>query len=502
MILIHSQSPFPPSFLGNGSSPGILHGLPWMEIRSVLVVGGDSNKLAALISSPAEVTVRSEIPKGTETFDLVVLGAPLHHFFIELEAIANLVKPGGYFCVGIETRGLRGWMTHKGIQAFARWKTLKNRPPHFREQAASLAAYGFHTAEIYGCISDRRLRRALYPLGDHVLRASLSEIVEPSITYFGLLRSYLSNLRYFRSNFEDEALIVARKGSDKRRILWSQRKSLIQLCRREKILLIEFEGTLPKRVEKFALNSAMQERLSSEMALLRAFQSASENPGGLWPVPLKEEGFGYKYTTGYSIGQNLLPPHFDIDTFCSNFANLCTYYGDWAQNFRALELPASVEERIPLPDLKHSLIASGCSQKKILKGLESGYVRQYQERQGGGLSHGDLCISNILITENGEFRIIDWENWSQLGLASVDLIQLFFDVSEDLQILPERTRGPARLKIREVLLRHLAKQGLNAEEQVELFCLALALKCFRQAGQEGEESKLSNSIALLCEQNF
>jgi thiamine kinase-like enzyme len=107
-----------------------------------------------------------------------------------------------------------------------------------------------------------------------------------------------------------------------------------------------------------------------------------------------------------------------------------------------------------------------------------------------GFSHGDMHYNNILVTENQEVKLIDFENISHKGYYDFDLIYLF--VMTELYLSEKKY-----LEIKESVISKICKDEKNLFEVIKLYRIAVLSNKRFQVECDVRVSKLELILKLI-----
>lgn len=509
-----------------GVRADLLHALPWDRIRKVLDVGAGMGFMSCDMARYAESVVALEavperaeflqirarqdtlpvfpiianamaMPFPPESFDLITLNGAFEYLGLWgdgdpqevqeafLKSALQLLRPGGYLYVGVETRyaasAFLGHLDHSGL-AFTSlmprkmadlYCRFRSKPIYGAEHVASgyrtytyspsqykkmFLRAGYSEALIQGVFDGYNRQRVLYDMREHAARKAVLDRVNPAASTAGILRRLCTENRLVYRILEGEVVILAKKEPlDGMDLPWSEvlepTKTVVQVNLPFKILGVICEKGVPlevlevekkgemdagRRLEySFETLQTLQQRLGPEISTLPM----------RWPAPRGTQRISgrvyrrYEYIAGQSLSTLLLPVRYDprkvaqlIPRAIMAYVALCRRLSEALPSKADGSNWHTVEDQ--LADIEVSDDIREDYRLAVTVARDSGWQLS--------AVHGDFTASNLLLTPSGELVLIDWEHFSRGYFVGADLVRFYQDAALDSGRLPIEAGGAFR----------------------------------------------------------
>ncbi len=380
-----------------------------------------------------------------------------------LERIVRLLRPDGYCYIGIETRyalnAFLGARDHSGLRftsLLPRWladRYCKWRAVPFYGSARAAGGYrtythtprqyekmfhraGFQTVEVSGLYGGYNEQFASYPMDDHLTRKKVLDTIDPPASLAGRLRRLITNSRWFYSTFEGEVAVFGCKKANAGRLSFAGLDvsgSLARINTSRNVIVLVHERGEPRLVAKACKYPDDVPFLERQTTFLERAERAlgQESLTVRWPRPLGRQDwhrlrfFLFEFIGGGTLRRFLYPYRYRGDVLAGHIHRLIEGYVDLTGRLtEALHGgEAQVEQRQALLEsLSEVRVDDRAAQARIDLGCATFRRRDWPLR----VVHGDLALTNVLM-RGEQFVLVDWENFSEAGLAGLDLVRLLVD---------------------------------------------------------------------------
>ncbi len=530
-----------------------VYGMPWDRIRTVLEIGSGMGFMTAPLAKFAETVVALEavperalflarraeqdgldnihpiIASGTalpfppESFDLVAMNGVFEYIGLWgqgdprelqqrfLERIHRLLKPGGFFYIGIETRfSLSAWLgarDHSGLRftsllprRLADWYCRRRRVPFYgsahaldgyrtythspRQYARMMQDAGFGSVEVYGCFDGYNRQLGIAPLHDFHAWKTMRNLVDPPCSALGSLRRLVSANRWTYRALENEVVVFACKKPNAGRLFWSDLPTdgpVIQRSTGDKVNALRFEEGSPISWTKVAKDEDTAQRAAREYEFLsRMEKSLGHEAAGYavrWPRPLGVEhshgraGFVWEFAAGQLLSNYVLPRSFRARRLTMLLRQLAEGYVELTARLTRALCPGETRSARELLETWSAMrLGSRVVEERVRAACRRLAARNWPLE----VAHGDLTLNNVILSPGGQMILVDWENAALEGLPALDLFRLLYDAWLERGLL-----GPAKAErclatVRRAVTEAWTKQGIAAEDFQDIEMLFVA----------------------------
>jgi SAM-dependent methyltransferase len=441
-----------------------------------------------------------------------------------LRRALELLKPGGLLYVGIETRfsaaNFLGARDHSGLSFTSLmprriadvYCRIRNSPYYGAEHVAKgyrtytytaaqygrmISRAGFGDVSIKGIFDGYNRQKVVYDLHDRAARDAVMQRINPPASVAGVLRRACTENRFVYRIFEGEVAILASKHPVNRASApWAEAltsgRTVVQVNLPFKVLGVVCDRGVPTEVlevEKKGESKAALRLAHAATTLEMLHSHLASKITSLpmrWPIPqgvktvTGRSYYQYEYIAGQSLSAMLLPLHYDerkVSRFVSraidSYVKLCRQLSD--------SLPAT------------DLSSRWQTAETQLDGIEaSASIREaYREAMRAAKQanwelspvHGDFTASNLLITEQGQFVLIDWEHFSRNYFVGADLLRFLQDALMDSTRLPTKQREAFRRVLHDEVGKGLQTCGHSASDLGHLQALYIGQQIAALGGE-------------------
>lgn len=530
-----------------------VYSMPWDRIQSVLEIGSGMGFMTATLAKSAESVVAVEavperalflsqrakqdgldnihpiiasgtaLPFAPESFDLVAMNGVFEYIGLWgqgdpqqlqqrfIENVFRLLKPGGYFYIGIETRfGLANWLgarDHSGLRFtslmprwLADWHCRRRKVP-FYGSATALDGYrtytytplqyakmlrqaGFETVDVFGCFDGYNRQVGIAPLDDYRAWRATRNLVDPPCSWLGTLRRLISNNRLLYRALENEVLVFGCKAPNAKPLFWSGLRSpgaITQLNTGKKVAALFFDNGAPTIVAKAAKNEVAHRRLEHKYEVLCRAQTLLGGEAATYPVrwakPLsiqKCQGltfFEWEFARGDTLSKLFLPRNYRPQQFAKLIEQLARGYLQLSDRLMRALAPSPADNWTSLLD-RWSQVRLG--NRDLEERIQAACRRLAPRDWKLAVVHGDLTFNNVILTDSGQMILIDWENLSEGGLPAIDLVRLLYDAWMDSKVFKPRQARAIRDHLRTVIRNALISHGIGEADFADLEMLFVA----------------------------
>lgn len=424
-----------------------------------------------------------------------------------LTQVFRLLKPNGYLYLSVASGAPRTLRSSAGLacaRLLPRWLTdwygerrtvpangSVQRSPGSRIFTATPAQLktdfneaGFASVDVFATRGDVTWQQILYRLGDVRERHATLQIVDPPVTWKGLLRRRLVDASPWHHLGEDELVVFARKSRHGGRLAWADLPHdgpITEFTTSNKVFALCFTDGQPGSVFIAPRNAYAHAALAKEYTLLLA---ATERCGAdveawplRWPKPLRflqQHGqtlYHYEFANGIPLSRLLLPISYDPGRFHRLLAQLMQNYVELCMRMTAA-LPAS--GHAGCLDLLDRLTSVNFDDKVLSTSLEAACVRLRRNPWPAHVTHGDLSLSNTIVLPRGAMVLVDWENAGGAGLVAIDLLRLLYDTWDDSRRLKPKTHQAVMARATQAARAALERLGIGPEAYADVEALFTA----------------------------
>jgi SAM-dependent methyltransferase/thiamine kinase-like enzyme len=530
-----------------------VYSMPWDKIRTVLEIGSGMGFMTAPLAKFAAKVVAVEavperalflaqrarqdgldniypviasgtaLPFAPEAFDLVAMNGVFEYIGLWgegnpqqlqqqfLEKVHRLLKPGGYFYIGIETRfGLGNWLgarDHSGMRFtslmprwLADWYCRRRKVPFYgsqthldgyrtytytpRQYAKMMRQAGFATVNVFGCFDGYNRQIGIAPLDDYAAWKATRNIVDPPCSLAGSLRRLIGNNRLGYQALENEVVVFGCKKADAGRLFWSGLHSpgaVTQLNTGKKVSTLFFENGRPQVIAKAAKSRADHRRLAHKYELLhRAQKLLGGEIGGYqvrWPKPLGKqrchdlEFFEWEFAAGDLLSKLLLPRNYRPRRFARLLKQLTQGYLHMMDRLTSVLSPSSAQA---WPRLLEKWSSIRLGDRALEERLQASCRKLAGRDWKLQVMHGDLTFNNVILMKNGQMILVDWENVTEEGLPAIDLFRLLYDAWMDRKVFRPRRAPQFVANVRSAVVDALTSHGIAPADLADLEMLFIA----------------------------
>jgi SAM-dependent methyltransferase/aminoglycoside phosphotransferase (APT) family kinase protein len=534
--------------------PDFVHAMPWDRIGTVLDVGAGMGFMTVPLARYAKRVVAVEavperalflvrraaqedldnihpliasamaLPFSAESFDLITLngvfeyiglwdaGNPQHAQERFLRRAYDLLRPGGYLYIGIETRyALGAWLggrDHSGLRftslmprRVADWYCRRRRVPFYGSQVATagyrtythtpnqyermLRAAGFETVEVHGCFDGYNRQIGVYPLNDFRARHVTRRMIDVAGSWPGAVRRWIANSRLFYRMLEGDVILFARKERQQSRLAWSflpASGTVTQISTGGKVFAIAFDTGRPMTVTKSGKHRVSDEGLQREYDFLQKLDKDYGTQTASWPMrwpwPLGTSrghgrtAFRYEFIDGFALSTMLLPRHYRPRRFQRFLTRLIESYLALCERLTPPSTPrrdAAARER-----LAEALADVEVTDPAVRGRIQAACGRLPRRPWKPLVVHGDLIINNIIVQADERMVLVDWENAASSGLPALDLLRLLYDIASDSYLLKPAARATLLARSKRIIRAALDRLGLGFDDYDDLEALFIA----------------------------
>lgn len=463
------------------------------------------------------------LPFKENSFDLISLNGVFEYLGLWAEGdpdtiqrdylkyLRSLLKPNGILYVGIETRyawpNWFGALDHSGLAYTSimprkladLYCRIRSTPFYGSEHVSTgyriythtprqydkmFRDAGFETVDVLGVTTGYNVQRAIYHMDQWASRAMARSVNDPIGKWLGMARRLVTNSPLLYRTFEEEVLVLGRKGKTEKPQIWSEvapNGRFAQLNTGSKITVVCFDGDTPTSVVVGAKSKLVESHLQ------RGFQTLAETDKALgtdiatlpmrWPKPIEITSYQgrpfyrYEYVDGQLFAHIIIAPRISYQTLGTHFERLVFDYIDFCEQLTAKL--RKVEPQQPLRRILSELAAANADPK--LQNAAKQAV-ELAEKKGWKthIIHGDLAIGNIIVPKEGKWTLIDWEGMQSAGLIAIDLMRLYYDITLSLMNM----KGPRRERLgqtmKTVLRSAFARLGYQPEDYKTIETLYMA----------------------------
>jgi SAM-dependent methyltransferase len=523
-----------------GVGVDIVYGMPWDNINTVLEIGSGmgfmtaplarfARKLIAVEAVPERALFLrkraeqekwnnvypllangTDLPFEPESFDLICMNGVFEYLGLWetgdpqevqqkfLATVHRLLKPSGYFYIGIETRyGAGAWLggrDHSGLRytslmprLVADWYCRVRKTPFYGSSSAAegyrlythtakqyegmFRQAGFPTVEVYGCFDGYNRQVGLYPLRHYAAYRQTRRVVDPPSSLLGHLFRTVRTAPLWYDILEDEVAILGCKKPNVGRLLWSGIRSagpVAQLNTRERIGLVTYEGPRPKAIAKAGKSEKIHARLEREYQFLLAAHAKLGEEADSWSLrwpkplgPLESHGIGlcqFEFAQGESLSKFLSPHAYGVRRLSPLVKQLTRGYTHMTSRMNEALAHSTADWAALLEQWGSVRFGRAALDERTQHACHNLRGRPWQP----GIMHGDLAFNNVILLDDGQMVLIDWDNFSENGLAAIDLVRLLYDAWKDSALFGDQSRARLMAIVRDAVT--AALQDLNVAE--------------------------------------
>ncbi len=530
-----------------------VYSMPWDKIRTVLEIGSGMGFMTAPLAKFAENVVAVEavperavflaqralqdgldnihpiiasgtaLPFAPESFDLIAMNGVFEYIGLWgegdpqelqqrfIDKVFRLLKPGGYFYIGIETRlGMGAWLgsrDHSGLRFtslmprwLADWYCRRRQVPFYgsstalagyrtytytpRQYAKMLHQAGFATVDVLGCFDGYNRQIGIAPLDNYTVWKKTRSIVDAPCSLMGSLRRLVSQNRLLYKTLENEVVVFGCKAPEARPMFWSGLPSpggIAQLNTGKKVSTLFFENDRPTVIAQAAKNDAAHRRLEHVYDLLHRAQNRLGDETASyqvrWPKPLGTQTchdltfFEWEFAEGDLLSKLLLPRNYRPRRFAEILQQLTQGYVHMAARLtRALAPAPNTSWPRLLEQWSHPRIGDAGLQQRVQAACHKLAGRDWKLQ----VIHGDLTFNNVILTDNGQMVLVDWDNVTDQGLPAIDLVRLLYDAWKDSKVFRPRQAQEFMANIRAGVTAVLESLGIARDDFGDLEMLFVA----------------------------
>jgi SAM-dependent methyltransferase/aminoglycoside phosphotransferase (APT) family kinase protein len=544
-----------------------LHAMPWTSIRNVLDVGAGmgfmscdmapyADSVVALEAVPERaefiklrarqdglrvfpiIASAMEMPFAPESFDLITLNGVFEYIGLWgdgdpralqeafLGRVMQLLRPGGYLYVGIETRFSLGMLLgdrdHSGLSftsvmprfiadGYCRFRA---RPFYGAEHTARgyrtytytpnqygrmFRRAGFDRVVVHGVYDGYNRQKAVFDINDYRGRNVVLNRIDPPASLAGRLRRTVQNCKLTYRLLEREVVIFSRKKplvENATQMLWSEisapGRTVVQLNQGFKILGVICDGGVPTEVLEVEKKGEKQAglRLERSFAVLQQLQNALEATPSVvqmrWPLPMGKAVVAgrtyrrYEYVNGKSLSTFLLPTQyaerrvFDlVSRALAAYRELSGYMDRHCERAAADQMWADFTRQLASTEMSEDIRGD------VIAAIEAAKVKDWKL----SAVHGDFTGNNLIVTPQNEFVLIDWEHFASSFPIGTDLIRFHQDTFADSNRLPARLRVRFRQHLQRSVREALTDSGYASEDFRSLQALYIGQQILALGGE-------------------
>jgi SAM-dependent methyltransferase len=541
-----------------------LHAMPWSRINDVLDIGAgmgfmacDMGRYAKSVTALEAVPERAEfiairarqdslpvypvigsameIPFEAESFDLITLNGVFEYIGLWgegnprrvqekfLRRVIQLLRPGGYLYIGIETRFslalLLGARDHSGFaftslmprwlaNLYSQWrahpfygsgeKVSKYRTYTYtpRQYEAMLYKAGFSLVDVKGVYDGYNRQIAIYDIGNNAERSTLLERIDPPTSSAGKVRRLIEGASLTKRYFEQEVILFARKTGPnlENSMPWagvtSKGRTVAQLNLPAKIFGVVFDQNRPTElleIEKKGFDEVGR-RLDRAYERLLRFEELRQGQAMamIWPAPRgRREISGrsyrcYAFVAGSALSALLRPVRYKEQYVCSLISRAISAYiqlSGWMTENLKPPNDSSVweqfEQQVEVQTIDKNI------RREIRAGVQKAKTRKWQM----SVIQGDFTAGNIIVQPSGELTLVDWEHFTEGFPLGTELLRFQRDVALESRRLPADARRRLSWRLDELIATSLRELGYNLDDVRDLEALYIGHQILAKGGE-------------------
>ena len=358
-----------------------------------------------------------------------------------------------------------------------------------RQYEAMLREAGFATVDVQGCHPGYNMQHVVYPMKPYGPRRQVRQIVNSPRSRLGQLQRVFTESPLLYEVLEEEVLLLAGKEPREGPVAWRSfvsdpSETVVQFSNWHKLFLLCFQGDRPRVIAKAGRDESARRSLEVESAFLERIGTTTVAQSPLsWHRPLgKRECNGltfflYEYADGKVLDWFVRPRSFSPRQFIEHLGRLADGYVDLFYRLSTALRPEPGDLSQRLGDFADLLGSVDIGDGVIGERIKSACERLREGRWGVSCVHGDLSVNNAIAVEGVGLVLIDWENASDTGLVSIDLVRLLHSGTQTK--MPGRAlQAQVRSAARDQVERAIGRSGVKPSDLGDIKALYAAHQCY------------------------